>query len=264
MRFWKITSGDLKEISTAVPAFVEKAWSRGRAGFVVGPLRQGITLDWDLWSSACHLQSIINVFDGCFRLSGAVPPVQFAIDLDCEAIKKIPIGKFLALDGRPSSRELSVRCYAEYPPMSSVLDVRIAWRLLTDGDGWSSEWPWWVDRSVGLSDAMRIVFGDVEHTIEVVGVERVFVSLPEGSYRGTVTLTKEHWRRKHGLFVLRTHRGRLEMDEPIPNPGYGDEGLSVLTGDAQTSAQIVARAVESVLHHRQLYRDERQPSDELH
>lgn len=264
MRFWSNISGDLRDFARLLPTFAEKAWSRGRAGAVFRSKSHGISVEWDLWKAACHLISTIDVDQGCLSCSCAVPPIMFTINLKSDEIKTISLGNFLALDRTPTARELSVRFEVEVPPEFSAVDVRMLWRLFADEHGWSSKWPWWADGSVGLSDFMRLLFGEVEHTIEVLAVEPVFVPLPEGKYAGIVTLTKEHWRRKRGLFVLRTRRGRLEMEESIPHPGYGDEGMTVFTGVAETSEQMIAQAVESVLHHRRLHGYDRRPSEELH
>ena len=201
---------------------------------------------------------------------------ETAQQLGVEAEWKVPSGHFhlsLNVDGTEREITLSVGCglfslylTAENLIRFSMLEREIRFSLF-DGSlmvtlwmhphDWNSTEPKWRRFTV---DPARILFGRTIYSRRVLSEHAVTVPMPERSYAGTVTLTEDTWRRPRWPFPTRVRRAKVEMKEPIPFPGkgenswdQGDDALHGLTFPAATVPEAISGVVASVLRSREKY-----------
>lgn len=133
------------------------------------------------------------------------------------------------------------------------------WRVQFTPWGKWGEWvaadPWWI-RGVSV-DLTRLVFGPWQGSHADVGQVNVTIPMPEGDYRGVVTI--QHWTRGHRRWFKRhTTEAWLDIPKGIPHAGKGenswdcgDDGLFGIGGDSVEDA--IRRAQESVMRDRKRY-----------
>ena len=106
--------------------------------------------------------------------------------------------------------------------------------------------------------------GRAEHSEErTYPTEDIIVAMPEGNYRGKAVRKVEAWKRKRWPFwpsAQRIARYHVDMEEPIPFPGKGENswdcGQDALYGStfpAETMQEAIASVTQSVLDSRYKY-----------
>jgi hypothetical protein len=116
--------------------------------------------------------------------------------------------------------------------------------------------PWWWHISINLRD---LFFGRAKYQDNPLETCDVIVPMPEGGYRGKAVLSESTWSRPR-WFTKRVIRVNIEMTEPIPFPGKGENGYdcgqdachSICT-PAETILEGVLSLTESVMRNRQRY-----------
>lgn len=139
----------------------DETWLRGFTEVLFDRFMWGLGLgaSWDLLSKAATVSATIDTNQGGVTLTGAFPPVRLAVHISHEALFGLGLGECLTTGGKPTSREVELRLYADLPPDAKDLDVGIAWRLFVDSSGYSSDWPWWADNSVSLRETICRILG---------------------------------------------------------------------------------------------------------
>jgi hypothetical protein len=151
------------------------------------------------------------------------------------------------LRGAPQYEDREVRL--------AVHDGLVCWDLWVRPHCWSSGTPRWRQGSVNLADA---VLGPARYEREVVGETRVVVPMPEGGYRGRVVHDVSRWTRPRWPWPKVVVGGTLEMDEPVPVPGKGENGYDLdedaihsLSFAGNMASDAVGRMVGSALRTRE-------------
>lgn len=139
----------------------------------------------------------------------------------------------------------------------SVHDGQLWIKWGADPDAWSSDDPWWQRFSI---DPMTIVFGKVKHSKTSIYKTEVLIPLPEGDYIAECELFESRWTRPRWPFTRRLRRVELELKEPIPIPGKGenswdieDDAIFGSVFPAKTVAEAVNGIRESVMNTRERY-----------
>lgn len=105
------------------------------------------------------------------------------------------------------------------------------------------------------------LFGTHKHAVErTIATETIVVAMPEASYRGTCRLEVETWKRPRWPWwpsSARHVRAHIDMQEPIPFPGKGENSWDCgedathgLTCRAGSVPEAIAAITESVLSSR--------------
>lgn len=101
----------------------------------------------------------------------------------------------------------------------SFHDKAVWWSLWANPDSWSSGTPRW---KYGNWHPLDTFFGRAEYTSLVKEVADVVVPMPEKGYRATVRVSEDTWRRPRAWWTRRRTGVNVEMVDPIPVPGKGE------------------------------------------
>jgi hypothetical protein len=122
---------------------------------------------------------------------------------------------------------------------------------------WSSRTPKWRN---GHFDPADFLLGRHKYSSEELSTENVEVPMPEKTYAGTVTLTRDTWKRPRWPFSRSIYRANIEVEGGVPHPGKGENSWDCgedatygMTCPARTAEQAVGKLVESVLSSRRRY-----------
>lgn len=146
----------------------------------------------------------------------------------------------------------------------SFHEATFYWHLWTDPGGWTNKRPFWRDGNFCLPD---FVLGKAKYSHHVLRTEEILVPMPEKGYRGRCELAEDVWARPR-WFARRLRRAHVEMTEPVPFPGkgenswdQGDDACFGMTCPAATAEEAIAEIVKSVLTSRRRHggRDWRPP-----
>jgi hypothetical protein len=125
---------------------------------------------------------------------------------------------------------------------------------------WSSSDPKWWSFNVSLNP-MELLFGSTKYNVGTT-IKDVTVDfpLPEGSYKGRVKLQANEWKRPRWPWPNIIVRAHVDMEEPIPYTGKGENswdcGDDYLHGSCfpcRTVEEAVGNVVGTVLDYRQRY-----------
>lgn len=217
-------------------------WKHGRAWLAVGNWLR-MRWSWNLWGSFCALQVSCSSEDG-LALFVALPPVAFWFSVDLA-----PLRRWYA---RHDWKHIGVR----------VFDGALWVDLWSDDSCWSPYRPFWHPHRRRFSiRPLDILLGRVKHATErEIATEPIVVCMPEADYRGTVRLEVETWRRPRWPWwpsAVRIVRARIDMQDPIPFPGKGEnswdcgeDATSGLTCKASSVPEAIAAMTETVLSSR--------------
>jgi len=219
----------------------------------LGDLRERVRLrvEWVFGSSTCGAKlAFLNQGD---TVSGhaALPPV--ALYWGVELPFRGAVHRFL--DSLVNPTDMSDK-YGAREFSLQVHDWAIWWSVWTDPNGWSSKRPRWRNGAFHVLDAL---LGKAKHSSVELKRVSVVVPMPEGVYGGECALTEDTWQRPR-WFAKRLRRATVEMREPIPFPGKGEndwdcgeDALYGLTAPASTVAEAVAATAASALRSRERY-----------
>jgi len=125
---------------------------------------------------------------------------------------------------------------------------------------WSNRDPWWMHTVVDLHP-MDLLFGHTKYsdgdTIHDVVVD---FPMPEKSYKGRVHIQANEWKRPRWPWPKTVLRAHVDMEEPIPFPGKGENswdcGDDALHGSCfpcRTVEEAIGNVVGTVLRNRKRY-----------
>lgn len=220
---------------------------------------------WNLRSTFCHLNLIVDDGDRDITVSAALPPV--AIWVGAEGLPK-SVFELLGVN-YDQVKDLPDGCYLmQRRTEISVHHWALWWQLwMPEHMGKSSD-PRWRRGVFHLLDA---VFGPTKfETKKVVDAEAVLVPMPEKNYRGSVTIERRTSTRPRWPFRFNLSLGeeilfcedlgytlKMEDGEEIPFPGKGenawdcgDDALFSQSGPGGTVEAAIAGAVKSVMRSR--------------
>ena len=159
---------------------------------------------------------------------------------------------------KPKSAEHPYGEYTTREITLSVHDWKAWFSIWKKEHEWSSSDPWWMSFNFSLNPLD--LFGSQNYDSQLVEAREVDVPMPEGTYKGTVELRADTWKRPHlpwGKTILRTH---IDMQEPIPHPGKGttsyncgDDATHGMCCTARTVEEGIGTLVASVLRNRKRY-----------
>ncbi len=180
-------------------------------------------IEYNLWSKTCQIKVSRRVF------SLAIPPIAL----------------WVCFGEEESDDEISIR----------IFDWAIWWDFWS-GEGWDSKTPRWRD---GCFHIDNFFLGRRKYERKVVEEKEVEVPMPEGSYRATVKLCEDTWKRpRWGKKVIK--RVDIEIPDGIPHPGKGenswdcgDDATFGICCPAVSIADGVGKLVGSVLRDRVRY-----------
>jgi hypothetical protein len=198
----------------------------GRASITVG--RTTLAVSWNLWTHFAHLGVEHDPSEAEVVIMAALPPVALWFSLES-----------WSLLGGGDPRELKL----------SFHDSALWWRVWSDPTSWSEKRLRWRDGNLCLAN---LFFGQQSFTRIPIGAPvPVVVPMPERSYEGTVQLEELVLRRPR-WFTQRVRSAKVEMREPIPVPGKGEnswdcdeDAIYSQSGPARTVAEAVAGIFES-------------------
>lgn len=153
------------------------------------------------------------------------------------------LGDLLRLS-RYDDRELSLRFF----------DKAVWWKVWSDSHGWTSDTPRWRD---GSWHPLDTIFGKTTYVTELVERADMLVPMPEKSYRGHVEIRRDSWRRPRWPFARVVYRAHIDMTDPVPVPGKGENSWDLgqdaiygMTVPARTVADAIAAVVKSAMRDR--------------
>lgn len=214
-------------------------------------LLPGLCFEWDLKSVFNQLYFDIDMNENEITFAWAVHPIAFWLsitDLSKQLSNVGPwmdAGKLEAYDKRFGV---------------SLREGWVSWNLGYSQHHWCREMPRWRN---GSFDVLGFLFGDTEHfETTIKGPVNVQFPMPERSYKGSVELRRETWKRPRLLW--RSHevvRAHIETDkDPIPHPGKGDSSWDCgedatygLTCPADSVSDAIGKMVGSVMRDRERY-----------
>jgi len=213
--------------------------TRGRASWSPDDeSRTRLGVEWNLPSARLALGLTLDSggdHDALLHLG--LPPVDLYLSAEHRFLRGLT-------DGR---RELSLHLH----------DWAAWWCVWVDGHSWSRSTPRWRQGSFHYLDAL---LGDYEHSERPLVERDVEVHMPEGKYAGHCLITEGTWRRKRWPFARRVVRAKIEMTEPVPVPGKGENswdcGQDAIHGStfpAASVAEAVGKFVGDVLRTRERY-----------
>jgi hypothetical protein len=131
------------------------------------------------------------------------------------------------------------------------------WSLWHSTMEWKSSTPKWRN---GHFDPADFLLGRHKYSSEELSTENVEVPMPERMYPGTVTLTRDTWKRPRWPFSRSMYRANIEVEGGVPHPGKGENSWDCgedatysLTCKARTAEEAVGKLVGSVLSSRRRY-----------
>ncbi len=94
---------------------------------------------------------------------------------------------------------------------------------------------------------MDFVFGRKESTKHtILQPQEIFIHLPEGYYKGTISLVKIEWKRPWSFQKESIIRGEIEVPNGIPIPGKGENSWD-MDDDCLYSGSYPAKSVEEAI-----------------
>lgn len=136
-------------------------------------------------------------------------------------------------------------------------DGGLWWSLWHPTMEWSAGTPKWRN---GHFDPADFLLGRHTYSSEELSTENVEVPMPERTYAGTVTLTRDTWKRPRWPFGRSIYRANIEVDGGVPHPGKGENSWDCgedatysMTCPARTAEDAVGALVKSVLSSRRQY-----------
>lgn len=219
----------------------------GRAWLHFGD-RTVLHVEWNALSRSCGVRfAAERSSDEAFSGHVALPPLAFYWGVD--------LGRRIAQRLLEGPSDMGAHCYGREIRIA-VHDWALWWSLWTDVGGWSSKRPRWRDGSLHFLD---VLFGKAVHSSRALEAEEILVPMPEGTYAGTCRLTEDTWKRPR-WFARRLKRAHVEMADPVPVPGKGenswdcgDDALFGSTFPAASVAEAIAGVVRSALETRRRY-----------
>lgn len=199
-------------------------------------------VSWNLWTTFCKISFETGQDrEDDINFSFAFPPAAFWISLS-----------------HPVLRRLSSKIKGEKAVQVNVHDWTIFWKFWEEPHSWSSRTPKWKDGSFNI---LNFLLGEEKFKSEIIKDKvSVEIPMPERSYKGFITLTKDSWKRPR-WFVKTIPRATIEMDEDsIPVPGKGensydcdDDSIYSSSFPAKTIPEAIGKMVEYVLKTRYRY-----------
>lgn len=232
-----------------------KGWPwHGRAWLHVR--NESARIEWNLRSTSCGI-ALQTSQDGEDTISGsiALPPLAlyFGVDLN----KGRLLHRLASWVSRKSSDMGGSKSYSGSQLSIRIFDWAVWWNIFSDDSGWTSTRPRWRD---GNWHVLNTLLGKERYFEDSEAVsEDVLVPMPEGSYRGKVTLRSDSWKRPRWFRKVVT-RAHIEMVDPVPIPGKGEnsydcdeDAIHGTTAPAKSVDEAVAGVVASALRTRRKY-----------
>lgn len=192
-----------------------------------------ISVSWAALSNFTH--AYMQVTCEGLKLSVAQPLLALWFDVNGAFLNRLT--KYVGWEGR------EIRL--------SFHDGSVWWRLWGRPHHWSSSTPKWMDGNFNLVD---FALGRQTTTTRVIEERRVEVTMPEGSYAALAKVELHTTVRPRSPLKGFHHTTTIEMLEPIPVPGkgenswdIGDDALHSLSVPGKTIESGIARTIESVL-----------------
>ena len=138
------------------------------------------------------------------------------------------------------------------------------WKLWVDiwrrEHSYSRQDPWWMHNTVDLNP-LNLLFGTTRYDDgPTIHDEVVDFPMPEKSYRGRVRIQANQWKRPRWPWPKTVLRAHVDMEEPIPFPGKGenswdcgDDAIYGSTFPCRSVEEAVGRVVGTALRNRQRY-----------
>lgn len=214
------------------------AFWHGRAKLFVGEDMRGLGAEWKhgLKTRGFNLSLTVRHFDDTWKLSLKIPYIG---------------SWWLYWTGRETcfdcEREISF----------SWFDSAFHWKVWATVDSWSRDTPRWRD---GWWNPLDTILGSQRHSLKLLSTGEVVVPMPEGNYTGQYQETVSIWKRPRWPFAKHVRRYEVEMTEPIPIPGKGenswdceDTAIEALVTPAYDVNDLVGRIVASAVRDRLRY-----------
>lgn len=178
------------------------------------------------------------------QLSGFIQLVFFSFYWSLEGIKLLD----KIIDER-STREVSVR----------VHDAALWWTIWSNPNVWHNTDPKWRDGCFHFDD---FLLGKNDYSIREEPPVNVIISMPEGDYPATVTLSEQVWKRPRWPIARKRKGANVDIKAPggVPIPGKGEmsyncgeDGFTSIGTSATTIDGAVLAAIDSVNKRRLRY-----------
>lgn len=101
----------------------------------------------------------------------------------------------------------------------AIHDWALWWALWVDDDGWTRSRPRWRQGSFYPLDA---IFGKMKNSERLLERREIAIHMPEGLYKGVCEMKEGTWQRARWPFPKRIVRAHIDMTDPIPIPGKGE------------------------------------------
>lgn len=220
-------------------------WRYGRVWFHLGIENDypGVFIEWCLPSRFCHIKMCVDLDEGQISFGVAIPPISLWWGFT--NLWKIlnEFGPWEEEGWLSYKRDLAI----------SFHDSVIYWTLWKDAFHWTSKIPRW------RQGAFRIVdffCGQKEHFEKVVrGPEIVSIPMPERTYRCSIEMKKETWKRARLPWTSdRVVRAHVDMhDDPIPHPhkNGGEDATYAMMMPAENIPDAIGKLVGFVMSRRE-------------
>ena len=217
---------------TGLPIRGRASWSPGDdSGTKLG-------VEWNLFSSRCAAEIDIDPYgDGHeVLLHLGLFPVDLYLHASNPTLKKFAerlVRQPSDLGDSYSGRNLGIR----------VFEWSLWWSLWVDVGGWTRDRPRWRQGNFNTVDAL---FGSRKHSARLLERRDIEIRMPEGAYKGVCEMKEEAWKRPRWPFPKYIVRAHIEMTDPIPIPGKGENSWDCgqdATHDATFPARSVSEAV---------------------
>jgi len=172
-----------------------------------------LRLEWHVLSTRCALALEVDPHDeDHLKLHFGLPPVDLYLSLTDRRLGKLLeriVKQPSDMGNNYSGRELSLRIH----------DWSLWWKLWVDTSGWTHERPKWRDGNVNFPDTLLGKFKHSERLLERRDIE---IRMPEGVYKGVCEMKEGTWKRPRWPFPVHVVRAHIDMTQPIPIPGKGE------------------------------------------
>ncbi len=136
-------------------------------------------------------------------------------------------------------------------------DLAVWWDVWANSHHWTSDTPRWRD---GSWHPLNTFFGRENYESTLVEKADVIVPMPEKGYAGTVEIRRDTWKRPRSPFTRVVHRAHVEMKEPIPVPGKGENswdcGEDAIHG-ITTPAKSIVEGIVAIMNSAKRDREKR-------
>jgi hypothetical protein len=200
-----------------------------------------IQFSWHLWSHFCGLSATLDQGEPEIKIHAALPPVSLWLMFETPKVYQW-------------ARDLKIPGYEGREVAIHVHDWALWWHVWSDPHGWNSKTPRWRQGSFNIPD---FFLGKMKYESRLIEREEVLIPMPEKAYRAVIEIKEDSWTRSRFRTTHNMMRAHVDMKEPIPVPGKGEnswdcdqDAIYSSTFAASDVSDAIGKVVTSVMSSR--------------